>query len=42
MVWICSEISVDNMEIFSVLLSGASTESRAFLLLLTPPHQQAG
>uniref|UniRef100_A0A8B9YXA4 non-specific serine/threonine protein kinase n=1 Tax=Buteo japonicus TaxID=224669 RepID=A0A8B9YXA4_9AVES len=41
MFWICAENSVDNAEMFQLLLSSAYTESRPFLLL-TPPHQQVG
>ena len=39
--WICAENSVDNTEMFPLLLSSADTGSRPFLLL-TPSHQQAG
>ena len=41
MFWICAVNSVDNAEVFLLLLSSAYTESRSFLLL-TPPHQQIG
>ena len=41
MFWICAENSIDNTEMFLLLLSSAYIESRPFLLL-TPPHQWAG
>ena len=41
MFWIWAENSVDNTEMFSLLLSSAYTEARPFLLL-TPPHQRLG
>ena len=41
MFWICAENSVNNTEMFLLLLSSAYTEPRPFLLL-TPPHQQVG
>jgi len=37
MFWICEENSVDNTEMFLLLLSSAYTDSGPFLLL-TPPH----
>jgi len=43
MLWICAENSVDNAEMFSLSLSSAYTESRAFLLLTPhPTSEQAG
>ena len=41
MVWICAGNSVDNTGMFLLLLTGAYTASRPFLLL-TPPHQWVG
>jgi len=41
MFWICAKNSVDNTEMFSLLLRSAYTVPRSFLLL-TLPHQQVG
>lgn len=42
LVWFCAEYSVDNTEMFPLLLSSAYTESRAFPLLAPPITKQVG